>query len=98
MPFILFEAVADIGFRVLASANMMPDQTATAKDSVCIVWEDKRSTYNTLHQCFACCKFIAARSHLRFLNLRRGAVQHLAHVGLRQGLDREGVSVFSIWP
>ena len=87
MPFILFEAVADIGFRVLASA-MKPDQTATAKDSVCIVWED--SHYNTLHQCFACCKFIAAGSHLRFfsdvaLNLRRGAVQHLAHVGCRQG-------------
>ena len=52
MPVILFEAVADIGFRVLASA-MKPDQTATAKDSVCIVWEDGQ--YNTLK-----CKFVAS--------------------------------------
>ena len=54
MPVILFEAVADIGFRVLASA-MKPDQTATAKDSVCIVWEDGQ--YNTLKCKFGASKF-----------------------------------------
>ena len=55
VPFIVFEAVADIGFRALASA-MKPDQTATAKDSVCIVWEDSR--YTTL-KCKV--KFIARK-------------------------------------
>ena len=64
MPVILFEAVADIGFRVLASA-MKPDQTATAKNSVCIVWLGTH--YNTLK--FKC-KVIASKIiNLYFINL-----------------------------